>query len=75
LLREVREAGELLQRELTMFRRTLMSVTGRSDKDYQKLRATKAQLPDEDDDPNAPPAPRLVQPAALDATGPVTTPA
>ncbi|MBI4952039.1 MAG: hypothetical protein HY908_08395 [Myxococcales bacterium] len=50
------------QTELVLFRRTLMSVAGRSDRDYQKLRAEKAITADEDDDPNAPPVPEPVAP-------------
>ncbi|MBI4954035.1 MAG: hypothetical protein HY908_18575 [Myxococcales bacterium] len=57
-----RSAAATFQDELVLFRRTLMSVAGRSDKDYQKLRAERASLLDEEDDPSAPPPPPPVAP-------------
>jgi hypothetical protein len=50
--------------ELHAFRRTLSACAGRSDKDFQKLRAEKASLPDPEDDPAAPQPPTPVPPAA-----------
>jgi hypothetical protein len=44
-------------------RRTLVVVVGRSDKDLQKLRVERGGMPDEDDDPNGPPAAKPVEPA------------
>ncbi|MBN1612753.1 MAG: hypothetical protein JW940_39390 [Polyangiaceae bacterium] len=70
LLREVREAGARLDQELVLFRRTLAAVVGRNDKDFQKLRAAKAQQPDEDDDAGAPAAPAPVEPAPPGVTEP-----
>lgn len=46
-------AGQL-QRELVLFRETLVMLVGRSDVDYQKLRDARAATPDPEDDPNAP---------------------
>ncbi|MCC6521363.1 MAG: hypothetical protein IT373_01755 [Polyangiaceae bacterium] len=57
-----RDTAAAFQEELILFRRTLMSVAGRSDKDYQKLRAGKATATDDEDDPNAPPVPAPVEP-------------
>ncbi|MBI4918185.1 MAG: hypothetical protein HY825_20275 [Acidobacteria bacterium] len=57
-----RSLAAAFQEELILFRRTLMSVAGRSDKDYQKLRAEKATATDDEDDPNAPPVPAPVEP-------------
>jgi hypothetical protein len=64
LLARVRSTAEGFDRDLQAFRRTLMTDAGRSDKDFQKLRAERAQVPDEEDDPNAPPAPAPVDPDA-----------
>jgi hypothetical protein len=57
LLREVREAGAAFNQDLKAFRRTLGNAVGRSDRDYQKLRAERAHATDEDDDADAPPTP------------------
>ena len=58
-----RDTAEAFNTELKAFRRTLGNVVGRSDKDYQKLRADRAAMADEDDDPAAPPVPDPVTPA------------
>jgi len=71
LMSDVRDAAELFQRDLVAFRRTLAAVVGRSDKDYQKLRATRAHLKDEDDDEDAPSAPKKVKPAEPGQDAPV----
>ena len=42
LLRDVRAASAVFDLELQTFRRTLGNVAGRSDKDFQKLRAERA---------------------------------
>jgi hypothetical protein len=63
LLASVRELAASLQQELVALRRSLMAVAGRTDRDYLKLRVEHAGTPDEDDDPNAPPAPKPVQAA------------
>jgi hypothetical protein len=60
----VRELADDLQADLVALRRSLLAAVGRSDRDYQKLRAERAGYPDEDDDPNAPPPPKPVVPAA-----------
>ncbi|APR86940.1 hypothetical protein A7982_12289 [Minicystis rosea] len=58
VLAEVRTAATAFDAELQAFRRTLAGAFGRSDKDYQKLRAERAAHADADDDPGAPsPAP------------------
>ncbi len=72
MLASVRQSGSELHEELKAFRRTLAVVAGRSDKDYQKLRAERAGLPDEEDDAAAP-QPEVVPPAAPGVTGPVAT--
>jgi len=63
LLKEVRATAESFDTELQAFRRTLSAAFGRSDKDFQKLRAERAHTPDEEDDPVAPPTPPPVTPA------------
>jgi hypothetical protein len=62
LLEQVRSWGEIFDAELQAFRRSLAAVAGRSDKDYQKLRAERASQEDSDDDPGAPPAPIVPPP-------------
>lgn len=62
LMKEVRETAETFNTDLKAFRRTLGNAIGRNDKDYQKLRAEKAHVKDEDDDKDAPPAPEPVPP-------------
>jgi hypothetical protein len=57
LLKDVRETAAVFDPELQAFRRSLSTVFGRSDKDFQKLRAERAGQADEDDDPNAPQPP------------------
>jgi hypothetical protein len=73
LLASVRELAASLQQELVALRRSLMAVAGRTDRDYLKLRVEHAGTPDEDDDPNAPPAPKPVQ-AAPAGNGVQTSP-
>jgi hypothetical protein len=63
LLARVRAAGEQLDLDLQAFRRTVASHVGRSDKDFQKLRAEHAQDIDEDDDLAAPGPTTPVPPA------------
>ena len=72
LLKNVRETAEVFNTDLKAFRRTLGNLVGRSDKDYQKLRAEKAHVKDEDDDADAPSAPQPVPPA--DPSAPTPTP-
>ena len=69
MLTNLRTQADGLQRNLVALRRSLLAESGRNDKDYQKLRAEKAALPDEDDDPAAPPA-TVVAPAPADAAQP-----
>ena len=70
LLAAVRAAGNAFDTELQLFRRTLSSIAGRQDKDFQKLRSERAAAADEDDDPAAPPASPVVEPAPPGATSP-----
>lgn len=53
-LQKTRALAGQLQQELVAFRETLMTVVGRSDTDYQKLRTQRAAAPDPEDDPVAP---------------------
>lgn len=62
LLAEVRATAAVFDLELQTFRRSLANVAGRSDKDFQKLRAEKASQVDDEDDPNGPAAPPPVLP-------------
>ena len=71
LMSKVRTSAEAFDTELQAFRKTLASLVGRSDKDYQKLRAKKAQTLDEDDDPQAPEPPPVVAPAPPEVDTPV----
>jgi hypothetical protein len=66
LLKDVRAGGAAFDTELVAFRRSLGHVTGRSDKDYQKLRAARAAHADDEDDTGAPPASMPVPPASPD---------
>ena len=66
LLSAVRSTGAVFDLELQTFRRSLSHVAGRSDKDFQKLRAERASQKDDEDDPNAPAAPIVVPPADKD---------
>lgn len=50
LLADVRKTAAAFDPELQAFRRTLAGAFGRSDRDYQKLRADRAAAPDDDDD-------------------------
>jgi hypothetical protein len=54
LLEAQRDALAVFDSDLQRYRRTLAGVLGRSHKDYQKLRAERAHLPDEDDGPTEP---------------------
>jgi len=71
LLADTRSTGAVFDTELQAFRRTLAQVVGRSDKDYQKLRAERASQKDEDDDSAAPESPPPVEPAPANAKVPV----
>jgi hypothetical protein len=64
LLKDARIAAEAFDKDLQAFRKTLSAAFGRSDKDFQKLRAEKAHTRDDDDDPAAPAPPQAVTPAA-----------
>lgn len=56
----IRNTGDAFQAQLVLFRRVFAAVFGRSDKDYQKLRAERASTADKDDDvPADAPAPAL----------------
>jgi hypothetical protein len=66
LLKDVRAHGAAFDTELVAFRRSLGHVVGRSDKDYQKLRAARAAHADDEDDTDAPPASMPVPPASPD---------
>jgi hypothetical protein len=70
LLAAVRKAAEQFDADLVAFRKTLATVLGRSDRDFQKLRAEKAQAPDDEADPAAPPPVAGVTPAEPGANGP-----
>lgn len=74
LFAAARASAEALQAELVPLRRTLMASVGRSDKDFQKLRAERAGLPDDDDDPNAPTPPAPVTPVTPVAPATPVTP-
>jgi hypothetical protein len=65
LFAKVRALADAFQAELVPLRRTLMATVGRTDKDFQKLRAEKAGLPDDDDDPNTPVPPKPVATAVV----------
>jgi hypothetical protein len=67
LLASVRGLADDLQTDLIALRRSLLAAVGRSDRDYQKLRAERAGLPDEDDDPNSPAPPKPVVAAGTGA--------
>jgi hypothetical protein len=56
LLKAQRETLAAFDAEIQPFRRTLAGALGRSHKDYQKLRAEKAHMAEEDDEPTAPAA-------------------
>lgn len=59
MLRTVRQTAVAFDDDLKPFRRSLAAVTDRKDKDYQKLRASRAAAADDDDDPAAPPPPNI----------------
>jgi hypothetical protein len=71
LLADARDGAAVFDQELQSFRRTLATHAGRSDKDFQKLRAEKASQQDDQDDvdPHAPP-PSLPVPAAAPGAPP-----
>ncbi len=73
LLATVREQAEALQGDLIALRRILMVTVGRSNRDFQKLRAERAALPDDEDDPAAPLPPKPLLPAAPTAALPTTS--
>ncbi|MBU1241435.1 hypothetical protein KKF84_07480 [Myxococcota bacterium] len=62
LSRALRDMATDLEKQMVAFRRTLAVVSGRADKDYQKLRLERAGATDVDDDPAAP-LPPVVEPA------------
>jgi len=64
LLSMVRGAGDDFDKELQAFRLALGSVVGRTHKDFQKLRAERASLADEDDEAEGPKPPAAVEAAA-----------
>jgi hypothetical protein len=70
MMAEVRSTADAFDSELQLYRLTLLAVLGRSDRDYQKLRASKAAAADADDDPGAPPPVEPVVVAPPDVTGP-----
>lgn len=80
LLAAVRETGAAFDKELQAFRKSLAKTFGRKDKDYQRLRASRASAPEEgeeqepepdqpeepeDEDP-IPPSAKLGPPSSLD---------
>jgi hypothetical protein len=71
MLKDSRETCALFDAEIQTFRKSLAAAIGTNDKDYQKLRASKATTKDEDDDPKAPAPPTPVEPAAPGVTEPV----
>lgn len=70
LLSATRKMGSIFDEDLMAFRRTLASVLGRSDNDYQKLRAKRVHLDDDDDDASAPAVPSAVSSAAPGTAAP-----
>jgi hypothetical protein len=68
LIKTMHDAAATLQAELIAFRRTLRAHFGTSHPDYQKLRASKASAPDQDDDEVAASLPDE-QEAALESNG------
>ncbi|HZX00681.1 MAG TPA: hypothetical protein VFF45_00395 [Bacilli bacterium] len=62
MLGAVRASEAAFDRELKAFRRSFLKTFGRQDKDYQRLRASRAAAPDEDDDLPAPPPPSAEAP-------------
>jgi hypothetical protein len=71
LLANVRSAGADFDAELQLFRRSLLALFGKSDKDFQKLRVARASVTDEEDDSAAPPAPAPLEPAPPGITEPM----
>lgn len=69
LLADVRSTDGAFEAELQLFRKTLLAAFGRNDKDYQKIRASRAAIADEEDDPVAPPA-TVIEPAPAGTTSP-----
>ena len=66
-----RVSADAVDRDLVSFRRTLAALVGTSDADYQKLRVSRASVPDKDDDPKAPAPPTDVEPASPNDPPPV----
>lgn len=57
MLGDVRTTAGAFDEELKAFRRSLVALFGRNDKDFQRLRADKVMQDDEDDAPPAEPSP------------------
>lgn len=72
LLAQSRAAAEAFDAQLKPFRRSLVSIVGNSDADYQKLRATRAHLSDTEDDAGAPSAPAPMPSVAQGVSTPQT---
>lgn len=70
LLAEVRSTADAFDKELQAFRLSLGSVVGRSNKDFQKLRAERASQADDEDEAEGPKPPAVVEPAAPGASPP-----
>lgn len=69
----VRASAATFDQGLIAFRRTLGAVVGRSDRDYQKLRAERAQVADAEDDATAPPASTPIPSAPAGTTTPASS--
>ena len=69
-LAETRTTGARFDTEIQAFRRTLATLFGRRDKDFQKLRTQRAAEKDDEDDAGAPSPPEPVEPASPDAQPP-----
>jgi hypothetical protein len=70
LLAMVRSTAEAFDKELQAFRLTLGSVVGRTNKDFQKLRAERASQADDEDESGGPKPPAVVEAAAPGAGPP-----
>lgn len=70
LLAEVRSTADAFDKELQAFRLTLGSVVGRTNKDFQKLRAERASQADDEDEAEGPKPPAVVEPAAPGVSAP-----
>jgi hypothetical protein len=69
-LAATRATADAFDKELQAFRRSLGTVLGRSNKDFQKLRTERASHTDEEDDASGPAAPEPVAPASPEAGPP-----